>query len=78
MSVNKIGQFFNWKKNPNNIFYIAIPLFIICFTSQIMVAYLHWKQSGNLYYALIILVALGILGTGLWPIRKFLWSQFNA
>lgn len=78
MVINKIKDFFNWKKFPANVFYLAIPLALIGFSCEFMIAYLHWKNNGDMVYAYIVFAGMILLGIGLWPIRKFLLEQINA
>lgn len=78
MVINKIKDFFNWVKYPKNVFYIVIPLAMLGFTCEFMIAYLHWKMNGDLIYTYILMAGIILLGIGLWPIRKFLLGQINA
>lgn len=70
MFIQKIKDFFNWKKNPQNVFYLAIPLFLVGFGSHVAVAYLEWSQNGDPVYAYIMVGALALFAFGLWPVRK--------
>ena len=72
----QLNLLFNWKKYPKNIFLIAIPLFALGISCEIMVAYLHWKINGDIAYAYILLAGMAVLGICLWPIRKFVYKEF--
>lgn len=63
---------FNWKKNPANVFPIAIPLAVLGFGCHIAIAYLKWQETGTIAYALIVGAALIVLAVALYPALKML------
>lgn len=68
--IQEIKDFFNWKKNPHTVFYLAIPLAVIGLGCHAVMAYLQWRENGDWVYSAIFLGAMILLGMGLWPVRK--------
>lgn len=75
MVVNKIKEFLDWKKRPNDIFYIAVPLFLFGMVCESIVAYLHWKLNGDATYGYIILAGIAVLGIFIWPVRTLMFNK---
>ncbi len=75
MAINKIKEFLDWQKYPNNMFYIVIPLFLFGFACEAMVAYLHWKLNGDMTYGYIILAGIAVLGIFIWPVRTLMFNK---
>lgn len=69
-----MNYLFNWEKNPASVFFFAIPLAILGFSLHGLYAFLMWKERGDFIYSLILLGGLVLLGIGLWPVRKRLFS----
>ena len=68
--IQQSKDFFNWKKNPHTIFYLAIPLAVVGLGCHAIVAYLQWRDNGDWVYSAILLAGLILLMFGLWPVRK--------
>jgi len=67
--MNDLKEIFNWKKNPANVFYTAMPLFLLGMSMMGLVAYYHWKTDGDYWYAVIMGMALLVLVIALMPLR---------
>ena len=68
--INAIRDFFNWRKNPGNVFWIVIPLALFGFMTMLGVAILAIKLDGDWACLWIWLGAVALLCVGLYhPIR---------
>ena len=61
---------FNWKKNPSSVFYFAIPLFAIAMSFMVALAYLQYKINADIWYAVIVAIAIISLPILLYPSYK--------
>lgn len=59
-----LHNFFNWKENPGNVFYLAIPIAFLGFILTFHVAYLHIKLDYVYLYewiAGIVILAIALI-----------------
>lgn len=69
--INKIVDFFNWRKNSKNVFWVAIPLFVIAMSCQLFVAVAQAKYQHDYVYTYIVLGGLALLAIGLYHPLKY-------
>lgn len=72
--VQELKDMFNWKKYPANVFYLAIPLFLVASLFMLLAAILHIKLNGDIGYLIIWLAGMVLLGIGLVPA----WRIYKA
>lgn len=71
---NAIKDFFNWKKNPKNVFFLALPLFAFGMIVKITEAILQIRQHNDWVY-LYTIVGVSILGAlGLYHPMRYIWK----
>lgn len=72
--VKELKDMFNWKKYPANVFYLAIPLFLVAAVLMLLAAILHYKLNGDIGYLIIWLAGMALLVIGLVPA----WRIYQA
>lgn len=65
-----LNRFFNWKKHPTSVFYVALPLFIIGVCALFARAVLELVWNGDPVYLIIDLLVVVAGAIALWPIRE--------
>jgi hypothetical protein len=66
-TLDRALSLFNWRANPGNVFYVAIPLAALAFSLHGLAAFLKWRQDGDVWYAVMLLVAVVVLCIALIP-----------
>lgn len=68
--MSRFERFWNWKKHPGAVWFLAGPLMVFALSVVVLRAILELKLNGDPWYLVIVMVGLGFLVLGLWPIRK--------
>jgi len=69
-------RFFNWKKRPASVFFIAIPVAVLAFGLHLIYAILM-AQQGKFGYLVIYFAGIALLIFGLWPIRRQIFESIT-
>jgi hypothetical protein len=55
-----LDNYFNWRKHPGSVFYVALPLFFFAVSLHAAYAYLMYKMHGDITFAVILGVLMMI------------------
>ena len=65
-------RFWNWKKFPGSVWYLAGPLAVLAFGLHIARSVIELMRNGNPWFLVIALCGLATLFLALWPLRRYL------
>jgi hypothetical protein len=68
-------RFWNWKKYPSSVWYLAGPLAVLGFGLHIVRGIVELTQNGDPWFLVIAFCGVALLFIAVWPLRAHLFRS---